>query len=156
MSKDYIKMIRGLVGHTPIILNTAAGIVLNDKHEVLLNLRADTHNWSLPGGFLEYGETYAQACVREVKEDSGLDVKVELLLKTFDRGTVEYPNGDVTQTITQLFLVKPIGGGLLENQTDETLELEYFPFDELPELLNRQTEEMIAFAGNWIKENYDL
>ncbi|KRL04480.1 NUDIX hydrolase [Liquorilactobacillus oeni] len=156
MKEDYIKMIRRLVGHTPIILNTAAGIVLNDKHKVLLNLRADTHNWSLPGGFLEYGETYAQACVREVKEDSGLDVKTKLLLKTFDRGTVEYPNGDVAQTITQLFLVRPIGGELLEKQTDETLALKYFSFNELPELLNIQTAEMIALADKWVKDNYDL
>ncbi|KRL98792.1 NUDIX hydrolase [Liquorilactobacillus satsumensis] len=143
---DYIKMIRGLVGHTPIILNTAAGVVLNAEHEVLLNLRADTHNWSLPGGFLEYGETYAQACVREVKEDSGLEVEVVRLLATFDEGTVAYPNGDVAQTITQLFLTKPVGGNLLETKTNETLALEYFPFSQLPPLLNKQTEEMLKFA----------
>ncbi|MFT8374053.1 MAG: NUDIX domain-containing protein, partial [Liquorilactobacillus satsumensis] len=111
---DYIKMIRGLVGHTPIILNTAAGVVLNAEHEVLLNLRADTHNWSLPGGFLEYGETYAQACVREVKEDSGLEVEVVRLLATFDEGTVAYATGDVGQPISQLFLTKPVGGNKLE------------------------------------------
>lgn len=41
---NYIKEIRALVGHKPIILNTAAGILVNDQQQVLLNLRTDTHN----------------------------------------------------------------------------------------------------------------
>ena len=36
---NYIKEIRALVGHKPIILNTAAGILVNDQQQVLLNLR---------------------------------------------------------------------------------------------------------------------
>ncbi len=59
---DYVHEIRKLVGHRPIILNTAAGILVNENGEVLLNERVDTHNWSLPGGYLEYGETYASVC----------------------------------------------------------------------------------------------
>lgn len=139
-------MIRSMVGHTPIIMNTACGILLNDRGQVLLNLRTDTHNWSLPGGYLEYGETYAQACVREYKEDSGVDVEIVRFLKIFDQGEVHYPNGDVTQTISALYQVKQIGGQVLQSATDETVKLAYFDFDQLPPLLNQQTADMLAYA----------
>jgi len=139
-----IKEIRELVGHKPLILNAAAGVATNDQHEVLLNLRTDTHNWSLPGGYLEYGETFDQAMVREYKEDAGLDVELVKSLGIFDQGFTKYPNGDVTQVISQLYLVKPIGGHTLESATDETLDLKYFPLDDLPPLLNQQTTDMLA------------
>jgi len=96
---NYIKEIRELVGHKPLILNAAAGIVANEHHEVLLNLRTDTHNWSLPGGYLEYGETYDAAMIREYKEDAGLDVEIVQPLGLFAQGFTEDPNGDVTQVI---------------------------------------------------------
>lgn len=143
---NYIKEVRALVGHKPMILNAAAGIVANDQHEVLLNLRTDTHNWSLPGGYLEYGETYDTAMVREYKEDAGLDVEIVKSLGIFDQGFTEYPNGDVTQVISRLYLVKPVGGHTLETATDETLDLKYFSLDDLPPLLNQQTADMLAAA----------
>ncbi|GAD16474.1 NUDIX hydrolase [Lentilactobacillus otakiensis] len=146
MATGYIGDIRKLVGHMPLILDTAGGILLNDRHQVLLNLRTDTHNWSLPGGYMEFGETFAQTCVREYKEDSGLDVEIVRPLKLFDQGIFAYPNGDKVQTITQLFLVRKVGGELLSAATDETLRLDYFDFGKLPPLLNTQTEQMLAFA----------
>jgi len=148
---NYIKEIRALVGHKPLILNTAAGILVNDQQEVLLNLRTDTHNWSLPGGYLEYGETYAEACVREYKEDSGLDVKIVSPIGIFDKGETVYPNGDVVQTITELFLVTAIGGQQLQHATDETIKLAYFDFDNLPPLLNQQTADTLVAAKAFLK-----
>lgn len=150
MATGYIGEIRKLVGHMPLILNTADGILVNDQHQVLLNLRTDTHNWSLPGGYMEFGETFAQTCIREFKEDSGLDVEIVEPLKLFDQGIFSYPNGDKVQTINQLYLVRPVGGKLLSSATDETLQLDYFDFDHLPPLLNQQTEDMLAFARDHV------
>ncbi|WP_137625669.1 NUDIX hydrolase [Lactiplantibacillus pingfangensis] len=148
---NYIKELRALVGHKPLILNTAAGILVNDQQQVLLNLRTDTHNWSLPGGYLEYGESYATACVREYKEDSGIDVKVIAPIGIFDQGETIYPNGDVVQTITELFLVEAVGGQPLQTATDETLKLAYFDFDQLPPLLNQQTADTLVAAKAFLK-----
>jgi len=147
---NYIKELRELVGHKPLILNTAAGILVNEQQQVLLNLRTDTHNWSLPGGYLEYGETYATACVREYKEDSGIDVKIVAQIGIFDQGETVYPNGDVVQTITELFLVEAIGGQPLQTATDETLKLAYFDFDNLPPLLNQQTADTLIAAKEFL------
>lgn len=149
---NYIKEIRALVGNKPIILNTACGILLNDQQQVLLNLRTDTHDWSLPGGYLEYGETYAEACVREYKEDSGFDVQLVDRIGIFDRGEAVYPNGDVAQTISALYLVEPVGGQELQQATNETLKLDYFDFDNLPPLMNQQTADMLAAAQRYIQK----
>lgn len=148
---DYIHEIRALVGHRPLILNTAAGVLVNDNNEVLLNERVDTHNWSLPGGYLEFGETFAEACVREFKEDSGLDVEIVDRIDILDKGDIHYPNGDVVQSIAGLFHVKQIGGQLLDHVTDETISLKYWPFDALPPLLNQQTADMLGLAEDWLR-----
>lgn len=152
---NYIQEIRALVGHKPIILNASGGILLNDQHQVLLNLRTDTHNWSLPGGYLEYGETFDAACVREYKEDSGLDVTIERPLGIFDQGYTTYPNDDVAQVITRLYLVRPVGGHTLKQATDETLDLQYFSFDDLPPLLNQQTADMLAAGKDYVDQTFD-
>jgi len=149
---NYIKEVRALVGHKPMILNASAGVIANDQHEVLLNLRTDTHNWSLPGGYLEYGETFATAMIREYKEDAGLDVALVKSLGIFDQGFTEYPNGDVTQVISQLYLVKPVGGHTLEQATDETLDLKYWSLDDLPPLLNQQTTDMLAVVKTYFDQ----
>lgn len=150
---NYIQEIRQLVGHRPLILNAAGAILVNAKQEVLLNLRTDTHNWSLPGGFLEYGETFDTACIREYKEDAGIDVELIQPLGIFDQGFTTYPNGDQTQVICRLYLVKQVGGQPLETATAETLDLKYFPFDQLPPLLNQQTADMLAAGKAYFEQN---
>ena len=74
--KDYIKWIRGKVGHEKIIIVYAGGCIFNEKGEVLLQKRTDCNKWGFPGGALELGETPQMAAKREVKEETGLDVKV--------------------------------------------------------------------------------
>jgi 8-oxo-dGTP diphosphatase len=59
------------------------GIIVNEKHEVLLFKHTyRQHAWSLPGGYLRAGEHPAEALEREVKEESGLVVSVDRSMKT--------------------------------------------------------------------------
>jgi ADP-ribose pyrophosphatase YjhB (NUDIX family) len=61
------------------------GIVVEDGQLLLLNQDTDTgRSWSLPGGRLEDGETLAEALVREMKEETGLDVEPGRLLYVCD------------------------------------------------------------------------
>lgn len=53
----YITDLRKLVGSRPIIMIGACVIVVNEKVEILLQLRNDNHCWGLAGGSLEIGET---------------------------------------------------------------------------------------------------
>lgn len=70
----YIKEIRQLVGHRPLIMTSASGALLNKNNAVLLQARADTGDWGFPGGYMEFGERFAETVQREFKEDAGLAV----------------------------------------------------------------------------------
>ena len=72
---DYIKDIRNKVGHEPIILNFAGGILVNQSNQVLLQKRSDLNQWGLPGSALEFGETAESACRREFIEENAIYVK---------------------------------------------------------------------------------
>lgn len=140
---DYIQDIRAKVGHMPLILNAAAGIVLNAQNEILIQERTGG-GWGLPGGYLEFGESYEEAIVREMKEDSGLDVEIIRDLGLYDdHYYMSYANGDKVMNIAKAFLVRPIGGALSEAAKNETVQLKYLKFSQLPPIIFKQNEDMI-------------
>ena len=143
---NYIQSIRGKVGHMPIILNSCAGVLFDDQGRILLQERTDTNNWSLPGGYMEYGENFEQTIIREYKEDSGLEIKPVKQLAVFDQGFTEYPNGDVCQVISVLFEVEKVGGRRITERQFETIGTDFFDSHHIPPLLNEQTQEMLDFA----------
>ena len=73
----YIEDMRNLVGNHPLILIGSHAIILNEKDEVLLQLRTDFNRWGIIGGALEYNETLEDALKREVFEETGLIIKIQ-------------------------------------------------------------------------------
>ncbi len=140
-TKNYIKWIRSKVGHEKIILTCAGGCVFNDAGAVLLQRRGDNHKWGFPGGMLELGETPQMTAVRELKEETGLDVEVGDLIGVFTDIDVHYPSGDVAQCIAIAYRLT-VFGGTLTCDREETLELRYFSKDEKPELGSPAHEEL--------------
>ena len=96
---DYIKWIRSHVGHERIMLVHAGGCVFNENGEVLLQRRGDCDQWGFPGGTVELGETPQMAAIREVREETGLDVLVGDLIGIYTDFDVKCPNGDQFQSI---------------------------------------------------------
>ena len=60
-------------------------IIVDNQKRVLLGHRCDYNVWDLPGGGMESGETPWDCAVREVKEETGLDVQVTRLLGVYSR-----------------------------------------------------------------------
>lgn len=109
----------------------AADALLVEGNKVLLIRRGKEPflgKWAIPGGFLEENETLEQCCVREVKEETGLEVGVEGLLGVFSE-----PGRDPRKTVGVVFMCKRIGGGEAKGG-DDAEEAKWFPLDSLPEM----------------------
>ena len=135
---SYISELRKYIGHAPVINVGATVIVMNGKHEILLNLRSDTHTWGIIGGGMEPGESLEETAARELWEEAGLQAdRFELLDVLSGRDLYFcYPNGDQTYTVIALY--KAVGvSGELRIRDGESLRLQYFPPDDLPPLESR-------------------
>jgi len=110
--------------------SAAAGIVLDEARRVLLVQRAiEPHkgDWALPAGYQEIDETPAQAAVREVREESGIESEV---IELFDLVFV----ADRRRTSNlAVFLCRAIGGRL--DPGDDALDARWFDLDALPQNL---------------------
>lgn len=82
---SYIKDLRQFVGHAPILTAGVGLLVFNDKNEVLMQLRTDYNQWGFPGGAMELGESFEEVAIRELKEETNLDIDEMKLLKSIIR-----------------------------------------------------------------------
>ena len=137
---DYIKSIRPKLGHQKIILNCAGVLVIKDE-KVLLQRRRDNSKWGFPGGLLELNETYEEAAIREVKEETGLDVRLDSFLGIFHNHHMVWGNGDQAHTIGAFYVGSIVSGQMRIDE--ESLELRFFSFDELPELFAEDMVEAV-------------
>ena len=132
---DYLRDVRALVGSRLLLLPDVAAIVRDAENRVLFIRRADNGEWGLPAGAIDPGETPAEAVAREVREETGLEVRPARVAGVFGgKGfRVRYENGDEAEYTVVVFDCEVVGGTL--SPTDgEALELRYFAPDEAPEL----------------------
>ncbi|HAQ56996.1 MAG TPA: NTP pyrophosphohydrolase [Acholeplasmatales bacterium] len=146
--QSYIAWIRGLVGDAKIILNAACVVIPNDKGEILLQKRSDNLKWGLPGGLLELDEPIALGAVREVKEETDLDVKITGFIGVFINPLMTWRKTDKAEVICHSF-VGEVTGGTLSIHDDESLAFGWFKKDNLPEIHSSDNRETIMayFAG---------
>lgn len=135
---SYISNLRKHIGHEPLINIGATVIVMNDKKEILLNLRSDTNTWGIIGGGIELGESLEETAARELLEEAGLKAESFELIDLLSGKDLyfKYPNGDETYTIIALYKAVNISGKLKIND-DESYKLQYFSLDLLPKLESR-------------------
>ena len=130
---DYIAELRKVVGHMPLILNTAGAIVLDSNDRVLMQHRCDNNMWGLPGGIIELGETVEEAAKREVKEETGLIID-NLRLFNIYSGTNQhyiYPNGDEVYFICIAYYTRIFTGQILIDDI-EIKDIRFFDVNNLP------------------------
>ncbi|MGN9775481.1 NUDIX hydrolase [Micromonospora sp. H33] len=140
---EYIRRLRAHVGRDLLLLPSVSAVVRNEAGELLLAQRADDARWSVVSGVLEPGEQPATAVVREVREETGLDVEPVRLSSVLAHPHT-YPNGDRCEFVNLGFRCRLMGGTAQVND-DESTAVGWFPPDRLPEL-DRHARLVIGYA----------
>ena len=121
--------------------------MFDESGRVLLQKRGDSNKWGSPGGAIELGETPEEAAIRELKEETGLDVTIDSLIGIYTDSDMKYPNGDNAQSIAIVYKLKALSGELICDNK-ETIDLKFFDVDKLPEMFCKQHEEVKAVIAN--------
>lgn len=115
-----------------IVPAAAAAIIEDDK--LLMIRRVDNDKWSLPGGTLDYGESLEECVIREVKEETGLDIKINGIQNIYSNPNIliEYANGEVRQEFTTVYKAEKVSGELqIDN---ESKDIQWVPLFEVLDL----------------------
>ena len=133
---DYVRELRAAVGQQRLILVGASAIIRDERGQVLLVRRSDTGQWALPAGIMEMDEAIAETVVREVQEETGLQVEPVRLVGLYTDPALEnvtYPHGDQVHVVNATFECRIVCGAL-EPDGSETRDAAYFSLEALPPL----------------------
>ena len=115
-----------------------------DQDKVLLVRERSDGKWTLPGGWVDVGDSPASAVEREIREESGYLAKAVKLAALFDKNNPAHGHPPSILHIFKLFFLCEITGGTatLSNETDG---VDFFPVNSLPPLsIGRTTQSQIA------------
>ena len=115
-------------------------VVVVDDGMVLLMRRRDFDVWGLPGGYVDPGESMAEAARREVQEETGLEIELGYLI-----GLYSYRRWLGRGYHFAAFMAHPVAGAL-RPQESEALELRYCEPDDLPYPLGFGTDQVLVDA----------
>lgn len=120
-------------------MGVVAFIRKNDK--ILLLKHSYHYHWSLPGGFLKKKEDAYTAIKREIKEETGLDIKVNDILK------IHYGS---KKPILDIIVDCQLVGGKIKVDEKEIKSAKFFPINELPlnDILNIHREYIKEYKSN--------
>lgn len=131
------------------LIPAASAVVVNERGEILLHRRSDNSYWSIPGGAMEPGETIRQTAIREVKEETGLDIEPTHLVGIYSNPAhvVEYSDGEVRQQFSVCFAAAVSGGQLATSE--ESLEVGFFSPEQITDMsmhdsIRRRIEDYLA------------
>lgn len=132
-------------------------VVFNELGEILMVKEKVDGCWALPGGWADVGYSPAEVAMKEVQEETGLEVKTVRLLAVMDKRN--YPHPPEGWYVYKIFILcKKIGGNILSDTT-ETSDIQYFSLENLPPLseprnVYSQIKMMFEYRDDVNKEAY--
>jgi ADP-ribose pyrophosphatase YjhB (NUDIX family) len=132
-------------------------VVFNELGEILMVKEKVDGCWSLPGGWADVGYTPAEVAVKEVQEETGLNIKPVRVLGIFDKRNHQHPPEG--WYVYKIFILCEKIGGKLAKDTTETSDIQYFSFPNLPPLseprnVSSQIRLMFEYRDDPDKEVY--
>jgi 8-oxo-dGTP pyrophosphatase MutT (NUDIX family) len=133
-ASPYVRRLRERIGHELLLLPSVTALVFDERGRVLLVDHGDTGRWVAPGGAIEPGESPADACARELWEETGLLGRPVRVVGAFGGGpefTIRYANGDEVAYVMTVFECE-VNGGELRPDGEEAVRAGWFGVDDLP------------------------
>ncbi|MCC9307963.1 NUDIX domain-containing protein [Kitasatospora sp. RB6PN24] len=120
----------------------ASAVVTDGEGRILLQRRADNGLYALPGGTMDLGESLPGTAVREVREETGLEVEITGLVGTYTdpRHVIAYSDGEVRQQFNVCFTARVIGGEL--RISDESTDLKFVAPADIADLPMHHTQQL--------------
>ncbi|MFB6814039.1 NUDIX hydrolase [Streptomyces sp. NPDC056347] len=120
----------------------ASAAVTDGDGRVLLQRRRDNDLWALPGGAMDMDESLPGTAVREVREETGLNIEITGLVGTYTdpRHIIAYGDGEVRRQFNVCFTAEVVGGSLAIS--DESTELRFVTPEELDSLPMHHTQRL--------------
>lgn len=139
-----------------VLATSAGGIVVSANRErpsLVVGMRRrgrDGMTWTLPKGTPNDGETAEQTALREVEEETGLQVRILEPIPSIHYDF--FQGGTRIDKTVHYFLMAPVGGDLSRHD-HEFERVRWVPFDEAPGLLTFPTErELVASTFERVRE----
>jgi len=112
-----------------------SAFIQDDEGRILMIRRTDNDLYSIPGGQLELGETLAQAAVREVREETGIECEVTGVIGLYSNPNhvIAYDDGEVRQEFSICFRADPLGG--LLRGSSESKEVDWVESNRISDLV---------------------
>ncbi|MGW2188564.1 NUDIX hydrolase [Streptomyces sp. NPDC001719] len=116
------------------VVPSASAVVLDDAGRLLVIHKTDNDLWALPGGGHDIGESIADTVIREVREETGIEVEIQRItgVYTDPQHVMAYDDGEVRQQFTVCFRARPTGGEL--RTSSESKEVRWVSPSELDDL----------------------
>lgn len=113
------------------VIVVCGAIVVKDNKFVLVKEAKKTcyGKWNYPAGHLDAGEDIFAAAIREVKEETNLDVKLDGLI-----GIYENTKGEIGDNVVKFVFKASVTSGTLKHAKDELLDAKWFTFEEFEKL----------------------
>lgn len=112
-------------------------VLIIKDNKILMAEDIDTPNeWTLPGGWCDIDTSPVEASIKEVKEETGFDIRVTKLLALMDRN--KYTQSEIYNVYSIVFLAEITGGK--NDPNFEVNKVDFFDLDSLPKLSHKLTK----------------
>jgi ADP-ribose pyrophosphatase YjhB (NUDIX family) len=139
----------------PNSIRPAAAVALFDSAgNILLLRRRDNDKWTMPGGTLDFGESLTDCAIREVREETGLQIRITSLIGTYTDPhiLIAYSDGEVRQEFTFVYAAEIESGELkIDDESKEAAWVALSTGIELPlaESQRRRLKDVLAYQNEW-------